>query len=184
MDRAPFGPIRRLSIATPSCQAHDTESVWETPMRLILAAILLGAVPAMATPIGPPAPVASRTTAAQQAIALYRDEYRHGYISCPAPTRANEVVICGNGRGGSANRLPLPDERAPPDWARQRTGEPGTGAQALVANQPSCMAANCPAHGAIDMIAAGTGLVQVVRAIVDPEGASDYADRHPWKPKD
>ena len=35
----------------------------------------------------------------------------------------------------------------------------------------------------MDLIAAATGVTQVVRALVDPEGASDYADRHPWKPQ-
>ena len=45
------------------------------------------------------------------------------------------------------------------------------------------MSANCPAHGAIDVIAGTLGVIQVARALIDPEGASDYADRHPWKPK-
>jgi hypothetical protein len=153
-------------------------------MRLVLASALLGATPALTAPIGPPAPVASKTTPAQQMIALYRDEYRHGYRSCPAPTRANEVVICGNGRGGSANRLPLPDERGAPEWARQATGEVPTGRDALAnADAGACISANCPAHGAFDLIGASIGMVQVMRALVDPEGASDYADRHPWKPK-
>ena len=154
-------------------------------MRLILAAMLFGAVPALATPIGPPAPVASKTTPAQQSIALYRDEYRHGYVVCPAPTHANEVVICGNGRGGSANRIPLPDERAPPDWARKANGELPTGKEALArTDSGACVSADCPAHGAIDLIGATIGVVQVARALIDPEAASDYADRHPWKPKD
>lgn len=153
-------------------------------MRLILAAVLLGAPPAFATPLGPPTPVATKTTPAQQAISLYRDEYRHGYVACPGPTHANEVVICGNGRGGSANRIPLPDERAPPDWARMAIGELPSGKDALANTEGGpCVSANCPAHGAFDVIAGTLGVVQVARALVDPEGASDYADRHPWKPK-
>ena len=153
-------------------------------MRLILAAILLGAPPAFATPLGPPTPVAAKTTPAQQAISLYRDEYRHGYVACPGPTHANEVVICGNGRGGSANRIPLPDERAPPDGARMAIGELPSGKDALANTEGGpCVSANCPAHGAFDVIAGTLGVVQVARALVDPEGASDYADRHPWKPK-
>lgn len=154
-------------------------------MRLTLAAILLGGAPAWALPSGPPAPVVSKATPAQQAISLYRDEYRHGFRPCPAPTHANEVVICGNGRGGSTNRLPLPDERAPPDWARKAIGDLPTGREALVSTESgACASADCPAHGAIDMIGATVGVVQVARALIDPEGASDYADRHPWKPKD
>lgn len=147
-------------------------------MRLVLAVILLGAMPAFATSVGPPVPVASRTTPAQQMISLYRDEYRHGYVACPAPARANEVVICGNGRGGSANRLPLPDERAPPDWARRPTGEIPSGASALVQASDKC-GPTCAEGGPVNLIQAAVTLVQIGRALVDPEGASDYADRHP-----
>ncbi len=153
-------------------------------MRQILAVTLLGAMPAHAASVGPPAPVASKTSPAQQTIALYRDEYRHGYVACPAPTRANEVVICGNGRGGSSNRIPLPDERTPPDWARVAVGDQPTGREALAdTDAKGCVSADCIQHGPFDMIAATLGVVQVARALIDPEGASDYADRHPWKPK-
>jgi len=149
-------------------------------MRLCLAVILLGALPVTAAPMGPPAPVASKTTPAQQTIALYRDEYRHGYVACRPPTHANEVVVCGNGRGGSSNRIPLPDERAPPDWARKAVGEPPTGKEALVDTASGgCVSADCPAVGAVDLVQGALTLVQIGRAIVDPEGASDYADRHP-----
>jgi hypothetical protein len=152
-------------------------------MRLVLASIpILIAIPAIAAPIGPPVPVVSRTTPAQQSIALYRDQYRHGFRPCPLPTHANEVVVCGNGRGGSANRIPLPDERTPPDWARRAVGEVPSAADALASAEQPCRAANCPAHGGMDLIAAGFGVMQVARAVVDPEGASDHADRHPWKP--
>jgi hypothetical protein len=156
-------------------------------MRQIFAATLLGAMPATAATIGPVLPVAAKTTAAQQAISLYRDEYRHGYRACPTPTHANEVVICGNGRGGSANRIPLPDERTPPDWARQAVGDLPTGKETLVNTASgACVSADCPAQGAIDLIEAAAGMVQVVRALVDPESASDHADHqgsHPWAPK-
>jgi len=137
-------------------------------MRFVLAAIyLLTAMPAVAGTIGPPVPIASRATPAEQVIALYRDEYRHGFKPCPPPTHANEVVVCGTGRGGSPDRIPLPDERAAP-----------TGALAAIA---SCTAARCVAHGTASPIAVAVTAVQVVRAIVDPEAASDYADRHPWQ---
>ncbi|HMI21060.1 MAG TPA: hypothetical protein VK533_16125 [Sphingomonas sp.] len=154
------------------------------PLPMTIALLLTaGAGRAAATPSGPIMPAASRTTPAQQMIALYRDEYRHGFHPCALPSHANEVVVCGNGRGGSAERLPLPDERGPPDGPRAAIGEPVSGKQALIDAAQPCRAANCPAHGAVDLVAAGTGLAQVVRAIVDPEGASDYADRHPWKPQ-
>ena len=155
------------------------------PLSTTIALLLLtaGAAPGAATPSGPPVPVASRATPAQQAIALYRDEYRHGYHPCPPPTHANEVVVCGNGRGGSAERIPLPDERGAPDGPRSATGEALTGKDALLADTRPCAGADCPMGGAVDLIAAAAGVTQVVRALVDPEAASDYADRHPWKPK-
>ncbi|WP_116091209.1 hypothetical protein [Sphingomonas crusticola] len=148
-------------------------------MRLILAAIVIGAGPAFAAPIGPEIPPNSRTTPAQQAIALYRDQYRHGYAPCPVPTHANEVVVCGNGRGGSANRLPLPDERGPRAGPRTATGEI-PGASGGLANPDSCGPVDCGGGGPVNLIAAAAAGVQLVRAIVDPEAASDHADRqHP-----
>jgi hypothetical protein len=152
-------------------------------MRFAIASMLLLATPAQSAPTGPPAPAEATATPAQRAIALYRDEYRHGFKPCPLPTHANEVVVCGNGRGGSADRLPLPDERGPPDRARLATGELPTPKEALASADQPCRQANCPVHGAVDLVAAGAGVAQVVRAIIDPEGASDYADRHPWKPQ-
>lgn len=146
-------------------------------MRWMLIATICAA-PAWGAAMGPPLPVVAKTTPAQQTISLYRDEYRHGYVSCPAPTHANEVVICGNGRGGSANRLPLPDERGAPDWARQATGEVPSAANALNEASSKCGPA-CSGDGPVNLIQAATTLVQIGRAIVDPEGASDYADRHP-----
>jgi hypothetical protein len=185
MEAHAIGPFRWASLAKAAGRGHGPTHRPETPMRLIPAAMIaLIATPALATPIGPPAPLVSKISAAQQAISLYRDEYRHGYVACPAPSRANEVVICGNGRGGSANRIPLPDERTPRDWARTPTGDRPGGADALAATTQTCAGVHCPVHGAMDVIAAGVGVVQVVRAVIDPEGASDYADRHPWKPKD
>lgn len=148
------------------------------PITIALSLLTAGAEQGAATPSGPPVPVASKTTPAQQAISLYRDEYRHGYKVCAAPTHANEVVICGNGRGGSANRIPLPDERTPPDWARRPTGEIPSAASALNETGSQCGPA-CAQGGPINLIQAAAGLVQIGRAIVDPESASDHADRHP-----
>jgi hypothetical protein len=150
------------------------------PLPITIALLLLtaGVGRGTATPSGPPALVASKTTPAQQAISLYRDEYRHGYKACAAPTHANEVVICGNGRGGSANRIPLPDERGAPEWARRPTGEIPSAASALAATDNPC-GPTCADAGPVNLIQAAASLVQIGRAIVDPEGASDHADRHP-----
>jgi len=152
-------------------------------MRIAIASILLLAAPARAATMGPPAPAESKTTPAQQAIALYRDEYRHGFRPCPAPTHANEVVVCGNGRGGSAERLPLPDERGPPDWARRPTGEAPSGVAALASASDPC-GPSCAGSGAVDLIRGSVMTVQLIHGLIDPEWASDYADSHhpqPWR---
>jgi hypothetical protein len=149
---------------------------------LCLAASLVVAGRGAAIPAGPAVPAVSKTTPAQQMIALYRDEYRHGFRPCPPPLHANEVVVCGSGRGGSAERIPLPDERTPPDWARLPTGEIPSAMGALNGGSAKCASADCPATGPVNLIRAATTLVQMGRAIVDPEAASDYADRHPQKP--
>ena len=150
-------------------------------MRIAIASILLVAVPAYGSPMGPPAPTESKTTPAQQAIALYRDEYRHGFRPCPQPSRATEVVVCGNGRGGSADRLPLPDERGPPDWARRPTGETPSAAAALASASDPC-GPSCAGSGAIDLIHASVMTVQLIHGLIDPEWASDYADSHHPEP--
>jgi hypothetical protein len=179
MDPHQIDPICWQTMAQSLGEAHEANCRRETPMRLILAAMIAAtAVPAIGAPIGPPAPIVSRTTPAQQMIALYRDEYRHGYVACPTPSHANEVVICGNGRGGSANRIPLPDERAAPEWPRRSTGEIPSAASALNEASSACGPA-CSQGGAVNLIQAAASLVQIGRALVDPESASDYADRHP-----
>lgn len=148
-------------------------------LTIAFAAVCGG--PALAAPYGPPTPAVSKTTPAQQAMAIYRDEYAHWRFKPCASARPGEIVVCGNGRGGSADRLPLPEERGPPD-VRVATGEILSGSAALNAENQSCTDANCAASGAINLIAVAASGVQVVRAIVDPEAASDHADRqHPWR---
>ncbi|WP_420139433.1 hypothetical protein [Sphingomonas sp.] len=136
-------------------------------MRLILAALVacaFGSVMACAAPYGPePTPV-TKATLVQQSAALYRDKYRHGYVPCPTPTHANEVVICGNGRGGSADRLPLPDERGP----RNATGEI-PGAVEAMADPDICGPQSCAGGGPVNLIAAAAAGVKLVRALVDPD---------------
>jgi hypothetical protein len=166
-------------------EAHEGFADGRRDVRLAIASTLLLATPAVATSVGPPVPTASKTTPAQQMIALYRDQYAHWQFKPCPPARPGEVVVCGNGRRGSANRIPLPDERAPPDRARTATGDLPSAREALaLTDQPCGAAVNCQDHAAADLVAATIGMVQVVRAVVDPEGASDYADRHPWKPQE
>lgn len=155
-------------------------------MRAILPLLLLVPDTALAEPAGPPAPVVMKTSAAQQAIADYKSNF--GAMPPPQPCvrpKDNEVVVCGtSGRGGSPERLPLPDERGPPDQGRVAVGEvrpdmsapPGMG---------TCLSQDQGAHcgGGVSIIGAALAGVKIVRALIDPEGASDAADaaaaKHP-----
>jgi hypothetical protein len=135
---------------------------------------------AAAVPAGPPLPIPSKTTPAQQMIALYRDQYAHHVFRPCLPARVGEILVCGSGRGGSAERLPLPDERGAPDGPRGSTGDLPSGAGALASTDArTCREGDCSSTGAVSLLAVAAGAVQVVRAIVDPEGASDHADRQP-----
>ena len=89
---------------------------------LVLA--LTAGTPSLAGPAGPPAPQVSKLSPAQQAISAYQANWVHRPVlePCPRPKRG-EIVVCGNGRAGSPDRLPLPDERGPPDWTRRPIGE-------------------------------------------------------------
>ena len=83
--------------------------------RLMILAMVL-ASPAAADTVGPPAPPKVKATAAQQAMADYKSNF--GAVPRPVPCQRpkdNETVVCGTpGRGGSPERLPLPEERGPP----------------------------------------------------------------------
>jgi hypothetical protein len=154
-------------------------------MRLMLSFLLLVSEPALAEPAGPPAPVAVKLTAAQQAMANYKSEFAAVPLAKPCVRpKDNEVVVCGiGGRGGSPDRLPLPDERGPPDHARTALNEPAR-ADASPVNTGSCGTQDQGAHcaGGFNIIGAALAGVQIVRALVDPEGASDAADaaaQHP-----
>ena len=134
-------------------------------MRMVLAVLAAAAAPALAVPAGPTLPIVSKASPVQQSIALYRDKYRHGYVACPAPTHANEVVICGNGRGGSADRLPLPDERGPRDGPRTATGDIPSGVEGLE-NPDICGPQSC-ANGQVNLIAAAQKALRLVGALAD-----------------
>ena len=89
---------------------------------IALGLALLSAAPPVPAPAGPRAPVVAKTSPAQQAIALYHETFAHpGAATNCLPTRGSGIVVCGNGR--SPNRLPLPEERGPPNHARHPIGE-------------------------------------------------------------
>lgn len=149
-------------------------------MKLCAALLLIAlAHPAVGEIAGPPAPPRVKASAAQQAMADYKSNF--GAAALPVPCqrpKANETVVCGTtGRGGSPERLPLPDERGVPDHARLAVGEvrpdmsrpPGMG---------TCLTQDQGVHcgGGINVVAAAVKSVLLVRALIDREGASDMAD--------
>lgn len=88
--------------------------------------ILLGLTTgiAQAQTAGPPVPVAAEDTPARRAIALYAAE--HGRHALPKPcrrARGDEITVCGAPDGFSPYRVPLPEEREPPEGPRIATGE-------------------------------------------------------------
>lgn len=64
-----------------------------------------------AEPAGPPRPVASKTTPAEQAISRYDAQYG-SRRAAECRGKAGEIVVCGND-ARSPDRIPLPDERSP-----------------------------------------------------------------------
>jgi hypothetical protein len=145
------------------------------------------ATSAHAETAGPPAPAKLKTTAAQVAITNYKRDF--GAVPLPHPcerAKGDEVVVCGiGGRGGSADRLPLPDDRGPPDHARTELNESPPGNAERV-RTGSCGTQDQGEHcvGGISPIAVILAGVQIARALVDPEGASDAADAampKPWE---
>lgn len=149
---------------------------WRSAIPMIA---LVLARPAAAETAGPPAPVAIKTSAAQQAMAVYKSDF--GPVPLPVPCQrpgAGETIVCGTtGRGGSPDRLPLPDERGPPDHARLAVGEvrpdmgkpPGMGTCATQDQGARC-------GGGVSLIGVAIVGARLVQALVDPEGASDAAD--------
>ncbi len=93
-------------------------------MRSVLLLLALAGSTASAEPAGPQRPAAPRTSPAQTAIANYHQSFDPSEAPrpCQRPTNGEVVVCAQNGRGGSPDRLPLPDERGAPA-ARIATGE-------------------------------------------------------------
>jgi hypothetical protein len=82
-------------------------------MRLLVLLLVLPGTVALADPTGPARPAQPRITPAQAAMAKYRGDYGAPVAAKPCDRATQgEVVVCGqSGRGGSPDRLPLPDER-------------------------------------------------------------------------
>ena len=117
-----------------SCELDgSTEFAMSSAFQILstLAAVAVDAA-------GPALPPFNPVTPAQQAIANYKAEWAHRGTPKPCPlARSGEIIVCGDGRGGSPDRLPLPEERGPPDWARRRIGEVPSASAGLVDVTPA-----------------------------------------------
>lgn len=92
-------------------------------MRLVAMIVALGmAATASAQTFGPPAPVASKTTPAEQAIDAYQksEQPRALPTRCRPRGEGDAITVCGVRQGA---RAPLPNDQSVRDGARTAIGE-------------------------------------------------------------
>jgi hypothetical protein len=144
------------------------------PLRAALMLLGMGSTPAaLASAYGPAAPVPGRITPVDESIALYRDMYAHQTFKACPPARPGEITVCGRGRGGSPERLPLPDERGPRDSPRQPTGEIPSAAAGLAAASTPCDGIGCGPKEGINLLMTPMVVVKAIRTLVNPDEAPD-----------
>ncbi|WP_404712831.1 hypothetical protein [Sphingomonas sp. MMS24-J13] len=95
-------------------------------MRWAVILVMLAGPAVAADVAGPALPAKTVATPAQAAMARYRSNYAPAAPPkpCQRPEEGEVVVCAADGRGGSADRLPLPDELGRRDEARLAKGEP------------------------------------------------------------
>jgi hypothetical protein len=83
----------------------------------------------------------------------------------------DEIVVCG--QGAAANpRLPLPEERGPPD--RPSPSNPDrTGRGALAVSSAPCATRSEGCTTGVDILGGGTFLVRSVGKLIDPDSCCD-----------
>lgn len=87
---------------------------------------------------------------------------------CPRPT-GDDIVVCG--QNGNP-RLPLPDERGPPDGPAPSNPDL-TGGAALAQTVTPCAASQGGCRSGINLFAAGTAAIRLVGKLVDPNSCCD-----------
>ena len=120
---------------------------------MILAALMLQAATASATPIVAPPP---------QSWSILTPP------ACPGSS-PTEVVVCGT-NGTPAPRLPLPDERLPQDRPRQPTGDPRA---ALDNAGPVCPPGGCTG---VDLLTVPVVLIRGIGALIDPHSCCENGE--------
>ncbi|WHU01158.1 hypothetical protein [Sphingomonas sp. NIBR02145] len=87
------------------------------------------------------------------------------------PRKQNEILVCGQG-ADSVPRLPLPDERGPPD--RPMPSNPDvTGIGALNASIAPCATRSEGCTTGINIFGMGTALIRGIGKIVDPNSCCE-----------
>ena len=86
--------------------------------------------------------------------------------------RPDEVVVCGKRDGAASARLPLPDERGPPD--RPMPGNPDlSGAGALAVASAPCATRSEGCTTGVDLLGGGTALIRLAGKLVDPDSCCE-----------
>lgn len=130
-------------------------------LTMLMAFALQAATDQVAPPaISPAESVTAPTSDAMIDQALTLTSVKRGDPCANRQTAApDEILVCK--ARDSAFRLPLPDERGPPDRSRQRTGD--------VRSMPP--GAPCPPGGCtgINLLAVPGVLFKIARKIIDPD---------------
>lgn len=86
---------------------------------------------------------------------------------CATPRSADDqIVVCGR-NGGLPPRLPLPDERPPPDIPRQPTGDPRAGLEN--AGRGACASQGCQVGVMLPVIPVARAGVDAIRRALAPK---------------
>jgi len=131
----------------------------------MLVAALLLLVQEAPAPAGPPASAPSAPAADSPKVWSIKAD-----PCASARTSTNDIVVCGN--VAPSPRLPLPEERGPPDHPAPSNPDM-TGTGALAATAPVCAAkiGGCP--GGVDLFGGATFLVRAVGKAIDPNSCCD-----------
>lgn len=129
---------------------------------MLLAALLMGLVPQEQVA----APASTATVAAPQQAADGSQRWSVLADPCAATQAgANQIMVCG--KGGDAPRLPLPEERGPPDRPMPSNPE-RTGIGALNVVETPCAARVGGCQVGVDIFGGATTLVRGVGKLIDP----------------
>lgn len=134
----------------------------------MLLAVLLFGMP-LQSQASPPATAATAVAPEQAA----NGAQRWSVLADPcasAQTNGDQIVVCG--KGVDSPRLPLPEERGPPD--RPMPSNPNlTGIGALQASSAPCAALVGGCQVGIDIFGGATALVRGVGKIIDPNSCCE-----------